>query len=461
MDEAQVVYHVDSFWRMFKAGSTCRVVAFAAFAVDDKRVAVKSKDAISPTPAVFADTRSYPFIAFTRDEFDEVARKFQAIWPNQFTDKVINFVAEQVVSSYQADQAYFYGDGEQPLADNSQLYHPGLAYACFELFSKFRGREDQVLANYGQGNNLYKALLSRVRCFARFRHFQELFERQVKMNAFENKENEAETQRKIASFESEFLSLIVLLCCDKQVEYNETNPSESNALKTVFVRHGFCCRAKPNNAGNLDTIHLSCPLVRTHFNSEVFLMPWSRATPPPYYDEETNLVKYAMGVVSSFSPKRLLENYQRGKTDQKVLEKGYQLEFGIVATRDNKAKVDNEHIFRNENGVMIGRVDFHLNGVHNIGVELVRVWGHVEDHVTRIDENQGYRTLSAYVTVHLHEGALPSEAEITTLIDTLKRRNSAYLDMLLIAHFLPNEQGQVDFNRVSFYIPDGDTYTLK
>ncbi len=154
MDEVQVAYHVSSFWRMFKFGSTCYVLAFAAFSVDDKRVKVKSVDAIAPTPAVFADTRSYPFVAFTRAEFDEVARQFQEIKPHQINEKVIEFVGEQVQSLHQADQANFYDDRDQPPTEDIRLYHPGLAYACFSLISKFRGQEESILVQYGTGSNL-------------------------------------------------------------------------------------------------------------------------------------------------------------------------------------------------------------------------------------------------------------------------------------------------------------------
>jgi hypothetical protein len=453
MDEVQVAYHVSSFWRMFKFGSTCYVLAFAAFSVDDKRVKVKSVDAIAPTPAVFADTRSYSFVAFTRAEFDEVARQFKDKYSEQIGDRAIEFVAQKVKSSHQGSHAKYYAAGEKQ-EGSLELYHPGLAYACFTLFSESSDQEESILVQYETGSNLYKGLLHRVRCFARFRNFRDMFERQVKLNAAENNENVDETRKKLASFEEEFFSLLTLLCCDRHVEYNETNASASNALKTVLVRFGFCCREKPTTVSKSETIYLSCPLVRTHFNNEVFQMTWVREKPLAY--QETSLLDYVISVVSNFSPKSLSENYQRNKKDKKLYEKGFDFEFGIVASRDDKAVLDPQHYFYDRRGIK-GKVDYYLNGDKNIGVELLVDWSDIVDHLERIEYK--YCELLEYLTVHLHEGKLPDKEAIADLIATLKRMD--YLGMLLIVNFPINEElGKVDFNRAIFYTPE-ESGTLK
>ena len=411
-DESQKVYHVQDFWTTFKK---CSLLSFSLYSVG----------AIGSTPLTFKSRRSYPFVAFSEEEFNEVALKFKSSYPQRVNEKAIAFVANQVKSTHFEHEARFMDSPSK----NVSLFHPGLTYVCFDLISRINLNGDDIVSELKVGNNLYDKLQN-MRCFADLGNFKLLYERECKKLARYHFDDELNHLKdRVSSFDFMFKRVLLSLRHYNKVKiYDNT---DEKILMDILIRFGYCCVNQDNSL----EVYLSCPLVRTHFDVQYFSYDWSIKKPKSHYSNVT-LKEYSMDII------RLLkkENFQIASAVREgpLHEIDFVSEFLITAKGDTKAHIIPGLWFKNPRGA----VDLYLNGKQKKGIEFLRNWNLIEEHVDRIEIK--YAKLSDYLVIYCDETRLnPDDEKVKQLIDCLEKKNRQR--MLLIANFIE------DFEKVVFF----------
>lgn len=122
----------------------------------------------------------------------------------------------------------------------------------------------------------------------------------------------------------------------------------------------------------------------------------------------------------------------------------YKSEFDCIARSDCNAIIQAEHTFRGKDGKIIGRIDFYLDGNENKGIEFVRTWEKVKEHVDRITHK--YASLDGYLTIFCHESDAQldvNDDKVKDLIESIK--NVKHQKMLLIDNFVNKFKNVVFF----------------
>ena len=273
-----------------------------------------------------------------------------------------------------------------------------------------------------------------MRCFAPLSDFKTIFEKEAKKKNAEftfGKDRES-------AFDYLFRSKWHSLLYDNTTDFILVNQDQA-ILMDMLIRFGYCCISPENNS----EVYLSCPLVRTHFYKQHFIYQWCLKPPQSHYSK-SSLKDYAIDVIRLFCRFYLNEEDRSLYDNNNVYEMPYKSEFDCIARSDCNAIIQAEHPFRSKDGKIIGQIDFYLDGNENKGIEFVRTWEKVKEHVDRITHK--YASLNDYLTIFCHESDAQldvNDDKVKDLIESIK--NVEHRKMLLIANFVSKFKNVIFF----------------